>query len=109
MSKEPEPVDHSPKILEGALEAFGSDVSAIVNAIEDGTISDADLEAVASAVHIQTRYAMSKLLERLVVEGYVVPARAPELLDRAQNMERGLGFLTKAELARSQSTEDFLA
>lgn len=46
-----------------------------------------------------TGYAMAKLMERLVVEGYVKPERAAELRERAHNLEHGRGFLTDRELS----------
>ena len=49
-------------------------------------------------------YAMAKLLERLVAEGYVRPDRTSELLERAQNLERNRGFLTHAELKQRRKT-----
>jgi hypothetical protein len=49
--------------------------------------------------HPRASYALAKLCERLVAEGYVVEDRQKELLDRACNMQRGRGFLTNAEIA----------
>lgn len=40
-----------------------------------------------------TAFAMSQFCERLVAEGYVVPARAAELRQRSDNLRRGVGFL----------------
>ena len=54
-------------------------------------------------------YAMQKLLERIVDEGYVKPDRAPELLERAANMVNGRGFFTRAELKQRQDAEDLLS
>ena len=60
-------------------------------------------------------FAMCRLIERLMHEGYVYPQRIPELTERVQNMERGDGFLTHAELRRRKTppttdeVEDFLA
>lgn len=45
-----------------------------------------------------TRYAIARLLERLVLEGYVRPERTPELMNRSHNLERGHGFITTQEL-----------
>lgn len=59
-------------------------------------------------------YAMSKLLERLVDEGYVRKSRTNELLERAHNMEHDKGFLTNAELRKKKrrtttTDEDLIA
>ncbi len=75
--------------------------------------TDAHLEAVAEA----SVFAMCRLIERLMNEGYVYPQRIPELSERIQNMERGDGFLTSAELRKrgtpttdeAMTAEDFLA
>jgi hypothetical protein len=45
-------------------------------------------------------FALAKLCERLIREGYVRPERATELQQRASNMQHGRGFLTEAELAK---------
>lgn len=54
----------------------------------------------------QCAWAMGQLLQRLVDEGYVRDERAPELLDRAANLERYRGFLTTAELKSEAPTLD---
>lgn len=48
---------------------------------------------------VVTSYAMAKLNERLIAEGYVVPERAAELRERSHNLEQGRGFLTNRELS----------
>ena len=44
-----------------------------------------------------TSYAMGQLVRRLVAEGYVREDRAPELLERAGNLEAGRGFVMSGE------------
>lgn len=48
---------------------------------------------------VVTSYAMSQLMRRLIVEGYVAPDRVDELRERSNNLERGHGFLLDSELA----------
>lgn len=55
------------------------------------------------------RFAMARLLERLVAEDYVRPERAPELMNRSFNLERGNGFITNKQLEDQQSEEDLLS
>lgn len=59
----------------------------------------------------QCAYAMARLMERIVSEGYVRDDRAAELLERARNQEHGRGFRTDAELAppKPPTVEDLLA
>jgi len=59
----------------------------------------------------QCAYAMAKLLERIVTDGYVREERAEELLERARNMQHGRAFLTDAELQEQeelQALKDFI-
>lgn len=58
---------------------------------------------------VNARYAMARLIERLVAEDYVRDDRSKELLNRAHNLELGRGFLTNQELKTKQSEEDFLS
>lgn len=62
-----------------------------------------------AAYHPQCAFAMAKLLERLVDEGYVRKERKVELLNRAWNLEHERGFLTNKELETKQAEEDLLA
>ena len=65
----------------------------------------------AARYHPQCGYAMVKLLERLVAEGYVRDDRQKELLERTANMNGDRGFLSDAEVKKaqhSQDLEDFL-
>ncbi len=55
------------------------------------------------------KYALCRLCERLMNEGYIYTERIPELSERTHNMERGDGFLTNAELKeKSRKTPDEL-
>lgn len=55
------------------------------------------------------RYPIARLLERLVAEDYIRPERAPELMNRSHNLERGHGFITTKELEDKQSEKDLLS
>ena len=46
----------------------------------------------------QCAFAMGKLLERLVDEGYIREDRQSELLERARNMRDDKAFMTDVEL-----------
>lgn len=54
-----------------------------------------------------TIFAMCRLIERLMNEGYVYTERVVELSERVRNMELGDGFNTTAELRKKgRSTTD---
>lgn len=55
--------------------------------------------------HPQGGFAMAKLCERLVREGYVRDDRKAELLERAKNMQAGRGFVTDKVLAEREAYE----
>lgn len=66
--------------------------------------------------HPQAGFAMAKLCERLVADGYVVADLKTDLLERARNMQAGRGFLSNVELKEpaptattQQAIEDLLS
>ncbi len=65
-----------------------------------------DMNHPAESLTDDATFAMCRLIERLMNEGYIYTERVPELSERIQSMERGDGFLTKAELrARTTTTK----
>jgi hypothetical protein len=57
----------------------------------------------------QTRYAMCRLLDRLVVEGYIRDDRVAELKERVSSLEAGRGFTTKKERTAQSELKDLLS